>query len=300
MVFKRKFNLFAEKKYRINRPVRFNNPLKIKKGLAKFKLFKLLNLILFVGILSCLYFFIFSDFYQINSIEVSGNQIISTEDILDITYNYFGGKRLLILNNGNIFVFSKKELTKRINDVVLLQNITIDKILPNTIKINIKEKNAALKWITNDQQYLIDNEGLVIKRYYNLVTPQVFKLTNDEPVIKSDADDGFIVLSNLANEKVNLGDKVLNPDDIKFIFDLLNELPKYNYLAVKSYYVPNNFPRFLIVETTDNWQIFFNLVDSLSSQLNRLDILAQDKIKKENLPNLEYIDLRYGESLYYK
>jgi hypothetical protein len=42
-----------------------------------------------------------------------------------------------------------------------------------------------------------------------------------------------------------------------------------------------------------------NLQDSLASQLNRLILLIDQKIKKENLNKLEYIDLRLGESIYY-
>ncbi|MBD3359903.1 MAG: FtsQ-type POTRA domain-containing protein [Candidatus Buchananbacteria bacterium] len=301
MFFKKKRkNKFANKLYRVERQVRYKNPLKIKKGVFQFKLFRIINLLLILGILGCLYFFIFSNFYNITNVEVTGNEIISTEDVLDITNNYLAKNKLLFFKNNNIFLFSKSALASNINKVVILDNIVIEKILPNTIRINIQEKDVAFKWLTNQQTYLVDQQGIIIKRYYKLVTPKIFQLTQIDPENDNKQNDNLLIIKNLANQDINLGDKIINPQDINFIFNLLTKLEESDSFVIKELSVPNNFPEYITITTLNNWQIHFNLADSVDSQINRLNVLIRDKIKKENLSALDYIDLRLGESIYYK
>lgn len=300
-MFKKKRNFLNITKYKLDRAHgRFKNPFNLKKGLAWFKLFRIINILLGIGIVFCLYFFIFSDFYTINNVEVSGNQVISTEDLLEIINNYLSGSRLFILKNNNIFLLSKDDLKRKITEAVIVNDIVIDKVLPNTIKVNLKEKNAALKWIANDQEYLVDNEGVVIKRFYNLKTPKIFQLSGQETQATRPETDNLIVIKNSENSAVNLGDKVLSKEDVDFINNLLSKLSKYDYLKIQEVMAASNFPAFLTLKTATGWQLFVNMADDLDSQLNRFDALVKDKIKKENLIGLDYIDLRLGESVYYK
>ncbi len=302
MFFKKKRKaILGSKKYKIERQaVRYRNPLRLKKGLFQFKLFRIINLILFIGIFACLYFFIFSDFYNITNIEVFGNQIISSDDILDITNDYLAKNKLLVFKNKNIFLFDRNDLKEKINEVIILQDLKVEKILPNTIRITLKEKDSALKWLTSNQEYLVDKEGLIIKRYYKFITPKIFSLIEIEKASAKKSDSNLLQIINLANQEINLGDRVLNPEDVEFILNLIPKLKEKDYSKIKTVSVPNNFPQYLIVEFEPGWLIHFNLADSIESQLNRLDALINQKIEKSNLPYLDYIDLRLGESVYYK
>ncbi|MCX6742916.1 MAG: FtsQ-type POTRA domain-containing protein [Candidatus Parcubacteria bacterium] len=294
-------SLLASKKYKIERSsVKYRNPFRNKSRFLGSKFFKIINLILIIGILGCLYFFVFSDFYNITNIEVSGNQIIPTDDILDITNKFLAANKLLIFKNKNIFIFNRNDLKKKISAEIVLNNIKIEKIIPNTIRIIITEKDAALKWQTNGQDYLIGKEGIVIKRYYNLTTPKIFQVDTTKMENNQPANDNFIKIINLGNDQVNLGDKVLNPQDVEFIIKIQQDLSAKDYLSPKKLMVPNNLPQFLIIELANGAQLYFNINDSIQNQLNRLDILIQEKIKKENMNRIEYIDLRLGESVYYK
>ncbi|MCX6745070.1 MAG: FtsQ-type POTRA domain-containing protein, partial [Candidatus Parcubacteria bacterium] len=169
-------------------------------------------MLLLIGIGGCLYFFLFSPFYDITEIEVSGNKIASSDDILEVTNNYLAQDRLGIIKNRNIFLFDRKQLTNKINELILLDNLDVNKVLPNTIKLTLTEKNAAVKWLTDNNAYLIDGNGQIIKKYYKLVTPDIFSLNSGtEPLATPVGNDNLISLVNLANQPVNLGDKVFSP-----------------------------------------------------------------------------------------
>jgi cell division septal protein FtsQ len=292
-------NILRQKKYRIDRTFRIKRPFRLKKGFFKLTIFRVVNFILLVGVIFGIYFFLFSNFYNITNIEILGNQIISTDDILDIANNYLTKKTFLIFSNKNIFIFSKKEFKKRMGEYVLLDELKIEKILPNTIRINLKEREAALKWISNDQEYLVDKKGIIIKKFYKLSVPKIYQLDNSQQRVETEKDN-FLQVIDLANEDVNLGDNVLKCEDINFISQLQQKFSRSDYAKLKNITVPNKLPKYIIVNTEAGWLIYFNLSETIESQINRLDLLVREKIKKENVNRLDYIDLRLGESVYYK
>jgi cell division septal protein FtsQ len=302
---KKRKNFFSSKKYRIvKQPVKYLNPFNKKRQRFQFKPMVVINLILLMGIGGFIYFFIFSNFYNVTDIQVSGNEVIATDDVLDITGQYLSQNQLFIMKNRNIFLFSKNAIKKRLNEVIILEDLKVDKILPNTIKLTLVEKNSAIKWLSNDNEYLLDNQGQIIKRYYVSATPQIFvvqpgnNVSNTTPVASNESK--FIKLRNLANQPVNLGDYVIKAENAGFILELANKIKDVEYLKFTEIDLPNAYPQYLSVIMAGDWQIQFNLLDSVSVQLNRLNLLIDQKIKKENLNRLEYIDLRLGESIYYK
>lgn len=298
---KNKNKLHKGRIYRIERPkTKYKNPLSLKKSILKLKALKIINIILLIGIVCGLYFFLFSSFYNITDIQVAGNKIASTDDILDVTNSYLNQNRLLILKNRNIFLFGKNGLNNKINEVIILDDLVINKILPNTLKLTLVEKDAAVKWVSAGKEYLIDSNGQIIKKYYKLETPEIFAMTGDSttaaaPII----EDKFTKLVNLSNQTVNLGDQVLSMDNMAFIKQLLDKLSQNGY-QIREIDMPNAFPQYLSVVMVKDWQIHFSLKDTLEAQLSRLNLLVDQKINKTNLDSLDYIDLRLGESIYYK
>ncbi|MBN1325947.1 FtsQ-type POTRA domain-containing protein [Candidatus Falkowbacteria bacterium] len=291
---------FRQKKYIIERNTRIKRPFIFKRDFFKLTLFKIINIILLIGIIFGVYFFIFSNFYKINNIEVAGNQIISTDDILDITNNYLSKKSFLIFKHNNIFICNKNELKRRINEYILLNQLKIDKILPNTLRITLTEKDAALKWISGDQNYLVDKKGIIIKRFYKLNIPKIYQLGEFQNEAPNKLEENFLKIINLANEDVNLGQKVFNEEDVEFIFKLTERLAELDYLKLKDISVPNNMPKYISLNTEADYILQFNLSQTIESQISRLELLIREKIGKENMNRLEYIDLRLGESVYYK
>ena len=54
------------------------------------------------------------------------------------------------------------------------------------------------------------------------------------------------------------------------------------------------------IRTLEGWEVYFNLEDGVSQQIFNLDIVLKEKISPEERENLEYVDLRFGNQIYYK
>src|SRR3989344_3338751 len=131
--FSRRKPFQALQRHRLKRVPRFRNPfLEQKKG-RSFKFFRVINIVLAIGIATAAYFFLFTNFYTITSVEVRGNKAIAANDILDIVDEYLRGKTWYALPKSNLFIFSRNDIVRRIQSKYVVHNLIISKVLPNAI-----------------------------------------------------------------------------------------------------------------------------------------------------------------------
>lgn len=126
--------------------------------------------------------------FELKNIEIYGTNNIPKKDILKIT-NYY--------KNLNIFDVSLIELHHKLSKIGWVENIYIKRILPDTIQIKVKEKEAIAIWQNEFENKLITDKGDVI------ATPDIYKFRNILPII-----NGIN-----ANKKVSSILKVLKSND---------------------------------------------------------------------------------------
>ena len=112
-----------------------------------------ISLLLFI-ILGVILFIFVSPVFNIRKIEVTGNQIISSDTIESLS----GIKR-----NENIFRISKKSINNRLKGNPYINEVEISRKLPGTVKLNIDERKVAYQVkIINSYVYL-DYQGYILE-----------------------------------------------------------------------------------------------------------------------------------------
>ena len=90
--------------------------------------------------------------FKIKSLNVEGNKIISTNEIVKLSK---------VSNTDNIFYINIKDVEKNIKRNPYISEVSIKRQLPNKLDIKIKEKPAAF-YIVKDNKYCILNDELRI------------------------------------------------------------------------------------------------------------------------------------------
>ena len=91
--------------------------------------------------------------FHLDNIKITGNNIINKEDIL---------KTLQSIKNKNIFNIDLFKIHENLLSNKWVENVEIERILPNTIKIKIIEKKAIAIWQTKFGNSLITKKGEII------------------------------------------------------------------------------------------------------------------------------------------
>ncbi|OGP14151.1 MAG: hypothetical protein A2052_05875 [Deltaproteobacteria bacterium GWA2_54_12] len=96
-----------------------------------------------------------SPYLNITDITVAGAQRVASEEVLAASG---------IVQGQNIFSFSKDEVTSRLKANPWLESVEINRELPGTIEITVKERDA-IALVKLDSLYVMDSNGVIFKKF---------------------------------------------------------------------------------------------------------------------------------------
>ncbi len=244
---------------------------------------KLIVLALITISVGLIWLFYFSSVFNIVSIEVAGNVKIAADDIKNLAWKQAKESRFLILEQKNLNSFSRDELTANLNSQYYFESLSVDKKFPGTIIINLKEKEYSAVWYESDKYYYVDNEGNI----FSEADPLQIKQQN------------YPLIENKGEARVE--GKIIEADDgsIDYIVNLFKEF-KNNYKNFKiDRFILDSDVNTVKMKILDGPEIYFNTEDDVNSQIAKLMVIVGEKLK-DDFVNKEYIDLRYGDRVYYR
>ncbi len=235
----------------------------------------------FLFLLALLWLLLFSNIFIIQHIEVKGTYENKARIIKEMAEQQTNDTRLWILPQSRLVVFKKAQLLEKINNNYIFSNIRIQKKIPQTLIIQLVEKSAAVYWFENDIYYLLDAEGWVLETQTTPLTDTVVIYNNAEPKITA---------RRLSESERS----VIEP--VGKLQSLLRS--RFSYLKAKQITVTQE--RDTVIVVLEGGQLLYlNSKQPMEAQLDRLDTLIKYEIKNR-LPTLNYIDLRFGDKVYYK
>jgi cell division septal protein FtsQ len=293
---------------------------------------KIVGLIFFVAAFFWfIYFFLFSDNFIIKSIVIEGNENIPLNELHEIVDNHLGQKKFFILSNRNILVASVGGISAATREQYIVDEIEIKRILPFTLSISLKEKLARVVLRTKTPIEIILEEPEEAEEQedtgevagdqvsHNNVTiedqepERKVEYTNKEyyldvnGIIVSDsvsitdlATLPVIEIFTSSESEIILGQELMDRETIELIFSLYELVRGSQESILVSHVIYDPLvPKELKFETTEGWQAFLSTQIALETQIKKLELALQEKIK-DSRNTLQYVDLRIKDRVYFK
>ena len=235
-------DLFVEFKTNVVIPKEDKKTKKRKKHRKGLKIISALILILIIiGI--CIFAMV-SPIFDIKSIQVEGNKKLTTQTIISLSE---------LTKGENIFRISKKQIEKKIKSNSYVEAVNMKRNIPDTILLEIKERQIAYKIKVIDSYVYLDFQGYILeKSSENKDVPLLTGfsteqnvLLNGKRVIQEDIDKLKIILKIVETaKKQDIYDKIqeievkdseyiLKNEDIKvYLGEGLNLNGKIEYLKI--------------------------------------------------------------------
>jgi cell division septal protein FtsQ len=249
-----------------------------KKRKIKSILFSILTLILVVLFI----WFFNSEKIRVKEIVVSGNKYSDQEKIVSDINSVLSEKYFFIFNKSNLFFYPRHKILEKVkNNHVIIKEIEIEITDWDNLAIKIVEHEPVAYYCKNQNEcYLININGLVFDQ--ELILP-----------------DDLVQVSGLLDENTNLiGQTYVEREKFENIINLIYLLDENDFKTTRVYskdyetfsiYLENG--PYLLIENNSNIQ---EVVSNLKTVIN------QDGINAIQFKNLEYVDLRFGNKVYYK
>lgn len=130
------------------------------------------------------------DLFNVQKIEITGNNIITEAQIIEKTGIDLGD---------NLFKINRFSVADRIMTIGYIEEVNIDKVLPKTIRISIKERTPYVEVLYDDKYYVFDINGILLER-------------------RSESFEGLTIITNLQIEDLKEGQELNIDSDFVEIF----------------------------------------------------------------------------------
>ncbi len=237
--------------------------------------------------------------FSINNITVTGAIRIPAGEIENLAWQQAREKKFIFFPQRNIFTFSKKEARKKLEESYSFEKLIINKKLPHTLIIDIQEKSYALIWCEGEKYYYADIDGYLI----NEVNPLEIK-QKKYPIIQNQGEGKII------NDPAGgLGRIDINENHINYIINLSDrflagknregeEGGSYEDLIIEKFIIDKD-ANTVKMALAEGPTIYFNTNEDQEKQINKLLAIKEETLKND-FKNKSYIDLRYGDRVYYR
>lgn len=254
----------------------YRKPYRVKKRKSIFRsrVFWLSILVLITA--GAIFYFLFLySFFQVNEINISGNNKVRSEELRKIIAKEIE-QNIVFFPTKSIFLTKPSKIKEIIlNSFPQIAELNLKRKFPRILEIKIAERKPVAIFNANETYFFIDENGIVFEK--------IEKADLNFPLIKELAEDG---------SPSELGKGIIEKDlvsEIAAIFSELKnlEIPAENFLIVSEDRIN--------VEISDGWEIYVNPQKNISWQLTKLKAVLEEGY----IPS-EYIELRFGDRAFVK
>ncbi|MBL7057947.1 cell division protein FtsQ/DivIB [Patescibacteria group bacterium] len=229
------------------------------------------------------WFFYFSAVFDVNYVEIRGQRRIPKSELLRVVHAQINEDNAILGSNLNIFLLNEEKLKETLNEKYYLTSLEIIKDFPDRVDVLLVEEDYSAIWREGDNYYYINNEGLVVERANPL------EIKSSYPLIDNSGENKF-------KANVIVGEE----DHIAYILEI------FKYFRKEQLDIKVAIDRFM-VDGTDTLKlvlregpyILFDFAQDAEQQVLKL-VTIKDKKLTSDFFKKEYIDLRYGDRVYYR
>jgi cell division septal protein FtsQ len=208
--------------------------------------------------------------FQVRKVHVRGASLLSQADV----------EQAAAVIGANVFWVDHAAAEARLQSLPLVVHAEVTPVLPDTVEVRIQERQPAAFWVSGDQTYVVDKDGVVLR-----------PLAEDEAVY---ADQPLSTVAEVDGQALNPGD-VVDASALTTWVRLATLLPG---AGVKPKAAQWSADFGLEVQTQEGWRARFDSAGNLERQVDSLrsirDYLAQNRTPAE------VIDVRFGDRPYYR
>ena len=238
----------------------------------------LISALFLLGLTGLVYFIVWGSFWQVQHIEVSGSQKADLMvDLVRIVRDYQQGVYYRFIPRQNILFLDIDDLAGWIKQRLLVDELRIDKKIPDRLVIKVKEKRPVLIW-QKDREYY----------YVVMSAKKLVEIEYDLPIV-----------SSLEGAEVVVGRQLLRTEQVSYIREVVNCVKdEFSAWYIEKVVLPAVEGREMFFYSNQGWYFILSLDTDKQIALNNLALFL--KQKADRLADIEYIDLRIEDRLFYK
>lgn len=235
-------------------------------------------------VIAAVYFVFFSGIFDIRGVEVAGVDVISPHDVRIVAADFLSGNTWMIVPHKNMLLFSSERAAEHIQMMfprAAMVSVEID-LWRRAAVVSISERQPAGVACArgNEQCVYFDERGIVFAHAPTIASATLLRIEENDL------------------EAVQFPQEKYAPELVAFIMTAKKEMQEKARATITSFAFMNGYGD-VEARTQEGYVIFLNTARGAGEQAQIVKNLIAAEIK-DQLPNVEYIDLRIENRAYYK
>lgn len=219
--------------------------------------------------------------FRIKNIKPESDNKILNEEIRKGVSGIIGGKYLKVLPKDNIFLLPKKEIEEYLTkEFPRIKSATVEVELPDTLLIKFEERKQEALLCYGKECGFLDKNGFVFEK---------------APYFSGDSYIKFIDEQG-SDTSLAIGKNIIEASKFEKIIEFINLANKEKIVVNKVLIKSDSFFHLI---TKEGWSILISDKNEPSETIDNLTLTLKEKIKDKR-KTLDYIDLRFGNKIYFK
>jgi len=152
--------------------------------------------------------------------------------------------------------------------------------------VNIIERESKIIFCSNSC-FIIDEDGVAF--------------LNAEIETEKNREEKLLIFTNESGREFNLNEKIIEPEFIDYLYSIKDKLKSDLELEIEQEIrTPQLISNDIRVKMKEGWTIYFFKEISPEKEIEMLKVVLNEKIEKDKRNDLEYIDLRTNNKVFYK
>lgn len=218
-------------------------------------------------------------YLKLEKLELINNEDLTQAEVEEFLQDKLTATRFFVFKNSNYFLFDPAPVENELIEKFNLDQAEISKVWPDKLQIDVTEKISHFIWAKDGTLYLLDAKGALNRQIQA-------------------RDDKYLIIEDFRNTRPT-GDYIFSSDEIEIINQIYLEWM--DKIADKE--------KLTRIVISDNWSLielhtqtgFYVKLDSnesIKKQINNLNqILVAGNITGVDI---DYIDVRFGDKVYFK
>lgn len=255
---------------------------KRRRRARRVRLFIMSIVSLFVIALGATYYFT-SERFQVNNIIVRGLKNTSEDDARQVISFWLSEKSLYVVPHKVLWLASIGDIAARLKtSLPTVKEVSIVKEYPDELIFDFKEYDGWGVLCSGDPEkcFWIDRGGVAFSsasEFSGIIVPKI---------------------RDMRERNFRLGEEQLSPDLMKLITYFNERAPTNDYLQSLQFIIDKQ-DATLRVTTRNGWNILLLETSDPEKSYNNLKTTLEGEIK-DRVSKLDYIDLRFGNRIFYK
>lgn len=208
--------------------------------------------------------------------------LISGEEIKNLIQQIMVKNFLFFFRQNTLLTLRDKTIKDKLLNESRIQSINIQKKWPDQLIINFSENKPTFRLsILGDKDYYLSSTGQIITLFSNILRP--LKL----PLVLDSTDLAW--QNPKLSKAIQIALNLLKQNELSGLFKPVEAKISQDQGIIE-----------IKIITEEGWSVHFLPGENIKQQLANLKVILENQITPAAREGLEYIDLRFGDRVYYK